>query len=449
MKRILIANRGEIAVRIIRTCKDMGFHTISVYSSPDKDALHVTLADQAICIGGAKSVSSYLNMDAIISAAVLTKADAIHPGYGFLSENPDFVERCIHHNIIFIGPGADIMKKLGDKSNTRQMIKATKVPIVPGSSKAVTLDEAKQTAEEIGYPILLKAAAGGGGRGIRAVNSEHELSNAYAQAKLEAKSAFGNDDMYVEKLLLEPKHIEVQIIRDRFGNCMHLGERDCSIQRRNQKIIEETPASHLSSDLRKKIHTAAVLIANHIEYENVGTVEFLVEGENFYFMEINTRIQVEHPVTEMVTGLDLVREQLLIAQGKPLSFQQKDVVMNGVSIEARITVEDPKNDFIPKVGSVEVLHLPGGVGVRIDHALYQGYRIPPFYDSMIAKVIVHGATRLQAINKLRRVLSELVIEGVSSNQKMLYMICHNPTFVKGDYHIRFMDQEGASVLYYR
>lgn len=449
MKRILIANRGEIAVRIIRTCKDMGFHTIAVYSSPDKDALHVTLADQAICIGGAKSVSSYLNMDAIISAAVLTKADAIHPGYGFLSENPDFVERCVHYNITFIGPSAEIMKKLGDKSITRQLIKATNVPIVPGSSTAVTLDEAKQTAKEIGYPILLKAAAGGGGRGIRAVNSDNELANAYAQAKLEAKSAFGNDDMYVEKQLLEPKHIEVQIIRDRFGNCIHLGERDCSIQRRNQKIIEETPAPHLSASLRKSIHEAAVQIANHIEYENVGTVEFLVEGENFYFMEINTRIQVEHPITEMVTGLDLVREQLIVAQGKPLSFKQKDIIITGVAIEARITVEDPKNDFIPKVGSIDVLHIPGGVGVRIDHALFQGYRIPPFYDSMIAKVIVHSATRLQAINKMRRVLSELVIEGVSNNQKMLYMICYNPTFVKGEYHIRFMDQEGASVLYYR
>lgn len=449
MKRILIANRGEIAVRIIRTCKDMGFHTIAVFSTPDKDALHVSLADQAICIGGAKSVSSYLNMDAIISAAILTKADAIHPGYGFLSENPDFVERCVHHNIIFIGPSAAIMKKLGDKSNTRQMMKTANVPIVPGSSQAVSLEEAKQTAQEIGYPILLKAAAGGGGRGIRAVSSESELASAYSQAKLEAKSAFGNSDMYVEKQLLQPKHIEVQIIRDHFGNCMHLGERDCSIQRRNQKIIEETPAPHLSSSLRKKILATAVHIANHIEYENVGTVEFLVEGDQFYFMEINTRIQVEHPITEMVTGLDLVREQLIVAQGNPLAFQQKDVTTKGVAIEARITVEDPKNDFIPKVGSIDILHMPGGVGVRIDHALFQGYRIPPFYDSMIAKVIVHAATRLQAINKMRRVLSELVIEGVSSNQKMLYMICHNPSFVKGEYHIRFMDQEAASVLYYR
>ncbi len=449
MKRILIANRGEIAVRIIRTCKDMGFHTIAIYSSPDKDALHVTLADQAICIGGAKSTSSYLNMDAILSAAILTKADAIHPGYGFLSENPDFVERCNHHDITFIGPSAEMMKKLGDKSNTRQIIQAINVPIVPGSSKAVSLEEAKQTAKVIGYPLLLKAAAGGGGRGIRAVKSDSELASAYAQAKLEAKSAFGNDDMYVEKQLLEPKHIEVQIIRDRFGHCVHLGERDCSIQRRNQKIIEETPAPQLKSKLRKQILDAAVQIANHIDYENVGTVEFLVEGDEFYFMEINTRIQVEHPITEMITGMDLVREQIIVAQGKPLSFNQKDIVTKGVAIEARITVEDPKNDFIPRVGSIDVLHIPGGVGVRIDHALFQGYRIPPFYDSMIAKVIVHAATRLQAINKMRRVLSELVIEGVSSNQKMLYMICYNPTFVKGEYHIRFMEQEGASVLYYR
>ncbi len=442
-RKILIANRGEIAVRIIRTCKELGIETVAVYSVPDKTALHVQLADQAVCIGPAKAADSYLNMKNILQAATSLGCDAIHPGFGFLSENATFahlVEQC---GITFIGPSAEVISMMGNKSQARRLMMEHGVPVVPGSNGSVNdLNEARAIADQIGYPVLIKASAGGGGRGMRKAFEPHEFEQAFLTAKAEAKACFGDDDMYIEKLIVEPKHIEFQILADSFGNVVHLGERDCSIQRRNQKMIEEAPSKALTPQLREQMGQAAVLAAKASGYQNAGTVEFVLDKHhNFYFIEMNTRIQVEHPITEMVTGVDLIREQIRIAAKQPLPFTQADIHLNGHAIECRINAEDPQNNFAPCPGVIKSMHLPGGMGVRIDTAIYQGYQIPPYYDSMIAKFIVHAPNRLQAIRKMRRVLEEVVIEGVQTNTDLLYYIMHDEDYVKGLFDTSFIEKK--------
>lgn len=447
-KRILIANRGEIAVRIIRACKEMGIETVAVYSTSDRDSLHTQLATQAICIGAAKANDSYLNMEAIIEAAVDTGCEAIHPGFGFLSENSEFaalVEKC---HLKFIGPKSDVIDALGNKSKAREMMIASHVPVVPGSDGSVKdFDDLKKVVAKIGYPVLIKASAGGGGRGMRRAYKPEELEEAYMTAKAEAKAAFGDDDMYVEKLIVNPKHVEFQILADEHDHVVYLGERDCSIQRRNQKMIEESPCKVLSDDLRKRMGEDAVKAAKAAGYTNAGTVEFVLAPDgSYYFIEMNTRIQVEHPVTEMVTGIDLIKEQIRIAEGLKLSFTQDDIQLRGHAIECRINAEDPDHNFAPCPGKITTLHLPGGMGVRIDTYVYQGYTISPYYDSMVAKVIVHAPTRLEAIKKMRRVLSELVIDGVTTNQKVLFYIFHQPDYVKGKFNTGFIDAHLEEML---
>lgn len=440
-KKILIANRGEIAVRIIRACKEMDILTVAIYSTADQNALHVQLADEAVCVGGPKSADSYLNKEAIITAAVETGCQAIHPGFGFLSENSDFarlVETC---GLKFIGPKGDVIDALGNKSKAREMMIEAGVPVVPGSNGSVnTYEELKEVVNEIGYPVLIKASAGGGGRGMRKAFSEDELENAFMTAKAEAKACFGDDDMYVEKLVLNPKHIEFQILADEHGNVIHLGERDCSIQRRNQKTIEEAPCKVLDASLRLKMGESAVKAAQGAGYTNAGTVEFVLdEHNNYYFIEMNTRIQVEHPITEMVTGIDLIKQQIRIASGLPLSFKQEDITLQGHSIECRINAEDPFHNFRPCPGQVNFMHLPGGPGVRVDTMLYTGYTLPTQYDSMVAKVIVHAPTRLEAIKRMRRALSELVIEGITTNQTLQFYILHQPDYIKGHFNTSFIE----------
>lgn len=440
-KKILIANRGEIAVRIIRACKEMDILTVAIYSTADQNALHVQLADEAVCVGGPKSTDSYLNKEAIITAAVETGCQAIHPGFGFLSENSDFarlVETC---GLKFIGPKGDVIDALGNKSKAREMMIEAGVPVVPGSNGSVnTYEELKKVVNEIGYPVLIKASAGGGGRGMRKAFSEDELENAFMTAKAEAKACFGDDDMYVEKLVLNPKHIEFQILADEHGNVIHLGERDCSIQRRNQKMIEEAPCKALAASLRLKMGESAVKAAQGAGYTNAGTVEFVLdEHNNYYFIEMNTRIQVEHPITEMVTGIDLIKQQIRIASGLPLSFKQEDITLQGHSIECRINAEDPFHNFRPCPGQVNFMHLPGGPGVRVDTMLYTGYTLPTQYDSMVAKVIVHAPTRLEAIKRMRRALSELVIEGITTNQTLQFYILHQPDYIKGHFNTSFIE----------
>lgn len=440
-KKILIANRGEIAVRIIRACKEMDILTVAIYSTADQNALHVQLADEAVCVGGPKSADSYLNKEAIITAAVETGCQAIHPGFGFLSENSDFarlVETC---GLKFIGPKGDVIDALGNKSKAREMMIEAGVPVVPGSNGSVnTYEELKEVVNEIGYPVLIKASAGGGGRGMRKAFSEDELENAFMTAKAEAKACFGDDDMYVEKLVLNPKHIEFQILADEHGNVIHLGERDCSIQRRNQKMIEEAPCKVLGASLRLKMGESAVKAAQGAGYTNAGTVEFVLdEHNNYYFIEMNTRIQVEHPITEMVTGIDLIKQQIRIASGLPLSFKQEDITLQGHSIECRINAEDPFHNFRPCPGQVNFMHLPGGPGVRVDTMLYTGYTLPTQYDSMVAKVIVHAPTRLEAIKRMRRALSELVIEGITTNQTLQFYILHQPDYIKGHFNTSFIE----------
>lgn len=440
-KKILIANRGEIAVRIIRACKEMDILTVAIYSTADQNALHVQLADEAVCVGGPKSADSYLNKEAIITAAVETGCQAIHPGFGFLSENSDFarlVETC---GLKFIGPKGDVIDALGNKSKAREMMIEAGVPVVPGSNGSVnTYEELKEVVNEIGYPVLIKASAGGGGRGMRKAFSEDELENAFMTAKAEAKACFGDDDMYVEKLVLNPKHIEFQILADEHGNVIHLGERDCSIQRRNQKMIEEAPCKVLDASLRFKMGESAVKAAQGAGYTNAGTVEFVLdEHNNYYFIEMNTRIQVEHPITEMVTGIDLIKQQIRIASGLPLSFKQEDITLQGHSIECRINAEDPFHNFRPCPGQVNFMHLPGGPGVRVDTMLYTGYTLPTQYDSMVAKVIVHAPTRLEAIKRMRRALSELVIEGITTNQTLQFYILHQPDYIKGHFNTSFIE----------
>ena len=446
--KVLIANRGEIAVRIIRACKQMGIETVAIYSEADKDSLHTQLADQAVCVGAAKSTESYLNMENIITAAISTGAEAIHPGFGFLSENSAFSDLCKECGITFIGPSGDVIDKMGNKSRAREIMIAAKVPVVPGSEGALpTIEEARELANHIGFPVLIKASAGGGGRGMRVAYTAEEFDKAYETAKSEAYNAFGDDTMYMEKYVLNPKHIEFQIVADKYGNVVHLGERDCSIQRRNQKVIEEAP-SLISDDLPTRMGKAAIDAAKSVNYENAGTIEFLVSGNEFFFIEMNTRIQVEHPVTEMVTGIDIIREQINIAAGEKLSFSQEDITLKGHSIEVRINAEDPKFNFRPSPGKVELLHVPSGHGIRFDSFLYTGYSIPPFYDSMMGKMIVHGSDRQDAINKMQATLDELVIEGIKNNREFCMRILDDPEYRKGTFDTGFIARKIDYLLEY-
>lgn len=443
LKKVLIANRGEIAVRIIRACREMGIRTVAIYSEADKDALHVKLADQAICIGPAKSSKSYLNMKAILEAACLTGADSIHPGFGFLSENANFAKICEEMGIKFIGPNHKLIELLGNKSKAKETMKNAGVPVVPGSNGLIySKNEATKLAEKIKYPVILKASAGGGGRGIRIAHNKEELEKAYSLVKQEAKVSFNDDSIYMEKFIENPRHVEIQVLADEHGNGIHLGERDCSVQRRNQKIIEETPASIIDDETRKKMGEVAVKAVKEIGYTNAGTIEFLVDkNKDFYFMEMNTRVQVEHPVTEMVTGVDIIKEQIKIASGEKLSIKQKDVKMTGHSMEARINAEDPEKNFMPCAGTITGLHIPGGNGIRVDTAIYSGYTIPPTYDSMIAKIIVHGKTREESIAKLKSAVAELVVDGITTNADFILNILDNKNFQTNNYDTSFIEKE--------
>jgi acetyl-CoA carboxylase biotin carboxylase subunit len=442
-KKILIANRGEIAVRVIRACREMGIQTVAVYSDIDRDAIHTQLADEAVCIGGAKPKDSYLNMQNILSATVLTGAEAIHPGFGFLSENSKFAQMCSECNITFIGPDSQTIDMMGNKSRAREIMIEAGVPVIPGSKGAVeSEEEALKVANEMGYPVMIKASAGGGGRGIRIVKNEDEFSKAFQTAKAEAKGAFGDDTMYVEKFVENPRHVEIQILADNYGNTLYLGERDCSVQRRNQKILEEAPCSVMTEELRKRMGESAVKAAKAAKYKNAGTIEFLLDKHgNYYFMEMNTRIQVEHPITEMITGIDLIKEQIKIASGEKLELSQEDIKLQGHAIECRINAEDPDRGFMPSPGTINVIHMPGGLGVRLDSAIYQGYKIPPTYDSMIGKLIVYGKNRNEAINKMRRALGEFIIEGVKNNIDFHYKILDNENFLNSNFDTGFINKE--------
>ncbi len=447
-KRILIANRGEIAVRIFRACREMDIEPVVVYSEADREALHVQLAEHAYCIGPAPSSESYLDMDAILTLAKAAGCDAVHPGYGFLSENAEFAERCEREGIAFIGPDADIIRTMGNKAAARELMKSAGVPVVPGSDGAVE-DAASGAAiaERIGYPVLIKAAAGGGGRGMRRVFDPAQFEALFEEARAEARACFGDDEMYLEKLVLNPHHIEFQIMADSFGNVIQLGERDCSIQRRGQKMIEETPARVLSADMRRRMGDAAVAAARAAGYRNAGTIEFvLAPSGEFYFIEMNTRIQVEHPITEIVTATDLVREQIRVAAGLRLSLTQDEVDSRGHAIECRINAEDPAKGFLPAPGRVGFLHLPGGCGVRVDTGLYSGCELPPYYDSLVAKLIVWAPTRLEAIRRMRRSLEELIVEGPATNTDLLHQVMYHPQFVRGTYDTSFIDQNLDTLL---
>ena len=440
--KVLIANRGEIAVRIIRACREQGIPTVAVYSTADKSALHVKLADEAICIGPAATKDSYLNIPAILAACDLTGADAIHPGFGFLSENANFAKTCERCGVKFIGPGYESIEMMGDKAQAKETMKQAGVPVIPGSEGEIgDLEDAKALAREIGYPVLVKASAGGGGRGIRRVDSEEELEAQITAAKQEALSFFGNAGVYLEKFIVNPRHVEVQILADSFGNVIYLGERDCSIQRRNQKVLEEAPCAVMTPELRRKMGEAAVKACG---YENAGTIEFLLDARgDFYFMEMNTRIQVEHPITELVTGVDLVQEQLLIAQGKPLSYTQDEIHLTGHAIECRINAENPAKGFRPSPGQIKSLNLPGGPGIRIDSAVYQGYEITPYYDSMIAKLIVYAKDRETAIKKMKWALAEFLVEGVDTNIDFQLSILRDPDFAAADFDNGFLERKMA------
>ena len=443
MNKILIANRGEIAVRIIRACKEMNIKTVAVYSEMDRDAMHTRLADEAICIGPASPTKSYLNFKNIIEAANITGADSIHPGFGFLSENSQFAKICKESNIKFIGPSYQVIELMGNKSNAKELMKKAGVPVIPGSDGSVKgLKDAMKIANEIGYPIMLKAAAGGGGKGIRIVNAPEEMEVNYNLVKQEAKISFQDDEIYIEKFIKNPRHVEIQILADEHGNAIHLGERDCSIQRKNQKIIEETPSTAIDDKLRNKMGEVSLKAVKVAGYTSCGTIEFLVDNDkNFYFMEMNTRIQVEHPITEERTGIDLVKEQIKIAAGEELKVKQKNIVFRGHSIECRINAENPSKNFMPCPGTITGLNLPGGNGIRVDTAIYEGYTIPPSYDSMIAKIITHGDTRNEAISKMKRALEEIVIEGVETNIDFLFQIIKNPNFIRGNFDTSFIEKE--------
>ncbi|MBQ6834329.1 MAG: acetyl-CoA carboxylase biotin carboxylase subunit [Lachnospiraceae bacterium] len=431
--KILIANRGEIAVRIIRACREMGIQTVAVYSEADKEALHTMLADEAICIGPAPSVESYLDMERILSACVASKADAIHPGFGFLSENSRFAELCEKCNICFIGPSAEVIHKMGNKSEARKTMMDAGVPVIPGSKEPVfTVEEGRKIAGEIGFPVMIKASSGGGGKGMRISRSEMDFEANFLNAQMEAVKGFSDDTMYIERFVEHPRHIEFQVLADKHGNVIHLGERDCSIQRRHQKVLEEAPSAAISSELRTRMGEMAVRAAKAAGYENAGTIEFLLDKNGqFYFMEMNTRIQVEHPVTEAVTNVDLIKEQIRIANGEPISVKQDEIIIDGHAIECRINAENPKKSFMPSPGVITELHLPGGRGVRVDTAVYNQYKVPANYDSMILKLIVHDKDRESAIAKMRSALGELVIEGIDTNLDFQYEILGNPDFERG------------------
>ncbi|WP_455662340.1 acetyl-CoA carboxylase biotin carboxylase subunit [Pradoshia sp.] len=442
IKKVLIANRGEIAVRIIRACKEMDIETVAVYSEADKTALHVQLADEAYCIGPTTSKDSYLNTANIISVAKLTDCDAIHPGYGFLAENADFADMCEDCHLTFIGPSSEAISKMGTKDVARETMREAGVPIVPGSRGIVPDEEAAvETAEKIGYPVIIKATAGGGGKGIRVAKNVEELRKGYRITRQEAATAFGNPGVYLEKFIEDFRHVEIQVLGDRHGNVIHLGERDCSIQRRLQKLLEETPSPAIDSEMREEMGLAAVTAAKAVQYSGAGTVEFIYDHVNrkFYFMEMNTRIQVEHPVTEMVTGIDLIKEQILVASGKELSLRQEDVQMNGWAIECRINAENPEKKFMPSAGKVDMYLPPGGFGVRVDSAVYTGYSIPPFYDSMVAKLIVHAPTREEAIKKMKRALDEFVVKGIDTTIPFHLKLLNHDVFVSGDFNTKFLE----------
>ncbi|EEK77406.1 MULTISPECIES: acetyl-CoA carboxylase biotin carboxylase subunit [Bacillus] len=443
IKKVLIANRGEIAVRIIRACKEMDIETVAIYSEADKESLHVQIADEAYCVGPTVSKESYLNLTNIISVAKLTGCDAIHPGYGFLAENADFAELCRECNLIFIGPSPEAISKMGTKDVARDTMKEAGVPIVPGSQGIIkNTEEAIELANQIGYPVIIKATAGGGGKGIRVARHEEELVKGIQITQQEASTAFGNPGVYLEKYVEDFRHVEIQIMADTHGNAIHLGERDCTIQRRLQKLLEESPSPALDENIRKQMGEAAVKAAVAVDYTGAGTVEFIYEykTKSFYFMEMNTRIQVEHPVTEMVTGMDLIKEQILVASGEKLSLQQEEVQFNGWAIECRINAENPAKKFMPSPGKVEMYLPPGGFGIRVDSAVYPGYSIPPFYDSMVAKLIVHGKTREEAIAKMKRALSEFVIEGVHTTIPFHLQLLDHPDFVKGEFNTKFLEE---------
>lgn len=443
IKKVLIANRGEIAVRIIRACREMGIETVAVYSQADKEALHTQLADEAICIGPAPSSESYLSMDRIISATIVSGADAIHPGFGFLSENSKFAELCEQCNITFIGPDSKVISRLGNKQEARNTMMEAGVPIIPGTTEPIfDVETGAKEADRIGYPVIVKAALGGGGKGMRVADSPEEFASSFQTAQKEAQMAFGDPTMYIEHFVRHPRHIEFQILADAKGNVVHLGERDCSIQRNHQKMIEESPCVAISPELREKMGDAAVRAAKAAGYVNAGTIEFLLEkNEQFYFMEMNTRIQVEHPVTEWVTGIDLIKEQIRIASGKALSVSQEDIKLEGHAIECRINAENPEKGFRPSPGTITDMYLPGGKGIRIDSAIYSGYTIPPYYDSMIAKLIVWAKNRDEAIRKMQSALGEVIIEGIDTNVDYQYEILNDPDYLSGNIDIEFLDRE--------
>ncbi len=438
-EKVLIANRGEIALRIHRACREMGIRTVAVHSTADADAMHVRLADESVCIGPAPSRDSYLNMAAIISAATITGADAIHPGIGFLSENAKFAAMVEEHGFTFIGPSPEHLSQMGDKVEAKLTAKRFGIPCVPGSDGAISDADAPRIAEETGYPVLLKAAAGGGGKGMKVANNPGELKEALAMAKAEAKAAFGNDQMYMEKYLGHPRHIEIQILADNHGNAVHLGERDCSLQRRHQKVLEEAPSPALNADQRAEIGEIAVKAVKAMGYRSVGTIEFLFQDGKFYFIEMNTRLQIEHPISEMITGIDLVREQIRVASGAPLGFGQQDITFTGHAFECRINAEDPVS-FMPSPGLITDFHAAGGLGVRVDSALYAGYKVPSNYDSLIAKLVVHGKTRNEALMRARRALEEMVILGVKTNIPLHQRLVGAPDFINGDYDIRWLEK---------
>lgn len=442
IKKVLVANRGEIAVRIIRACREMGIETVAVYSQADEEALHTQLADEAICIGPAQSSESYLNMEQIISATLVSGADAIHPGFGFLSENSKFVELCEKCNITFIGPSSEVIQKMGNKAQARSTMIEAGVPVIPGSKEAVRdVSHGVEIAEEIGYPVMIKAALGGGGKGMRVAENRETFAASFQTAQKEAQMAFGDGTMYLERFVRNPRHIEFQILADCYGNVIHLGERDCSIQRNHQKMIEESPSVVIDEELRSRMGQAAVQAAKAAGYTNAGTIEFLLERDGqFYFMEMNTRIQVEHPVTEWVTGIDLIQEQIRIASGLPLSYRQEDIKLSGHAIECRINAENPDKNFRPSPGTITDLYLPGGKGVRIDTAIYSGYTVPAYYDSMLAKLIVHADTREQAISKMRTALGEVIIEGIDTNIEYQYEIMNHPDYQSGKIDIEFISK---------
>ena len=438
-EKILIANRGEIALRIHRACREMGIHTVAVHSTADADAMHVRLADESVCIGPPAARDSYLNIPAILTAAAITGVDAIHPGIGFMSENANFAEMVEEHGFTFIGPTPEHIRIMGDKVTAKKTVKALGLPTVPGSDGAVTsLEDAAKTAEATGYPVLIKAAAGGGGKGMKVAENAEGLAEAYQLARNEARAAFGNDEMYMEKYLAHPRHIEVQLLGDTHGNAVHFGERDCSIQRRHQKVVEEAPSPGLNESQRKEIGELAAKVVRELGYRGVGTMEFLYEKGKFYFIEMNTRLQIEHTISEMITGIDLVREQIRVAAGLPLSYKQSDITFNGHAIECRINAENPET-FAPSPGKVTNFHAPGGLGVRVDSALYEGYRVPPHYDSMIAKLIVHGSTRNECLLRLRRSLEEFVIGGIQTTLPLHQRIISQPDFINGDYDIHWLE----------